>query len=181
MNRKILFLFSLSVLLLFTSCDRQRVAKSLRQFYAETIEIPSDLQKITGRIQSEVGNRERTPALIIYHDSLSCSSCQISHLADLNDVYALADSLGTFEVMSIFSPSVEEYDEVLKNLIYRDFEYPVYIDFSGSFRQKNDCIPKDCLFHNFLIDSNGHPVFVGNPIASDDLWNLFNKALSSIE
>ena len=83
--------------------------------------------------------------------------------------------------MSIFSPSVEEYDEVLKNLIYRDFEYPVYIDFSGSFRQKNDCIPKDCLFHNFLIDSNGHPVFVGNPIASDDLWNLFNKALSSIE
>lgn len=121
------------------------------------------------------------PVLILYHDSLSCSMCKISHLSDLSCVYALADSLGTFEVMSIFSPREEEYDELMKNLIYRDFEYPVYIDFSGSFRRRNECIPEEDLFHSFLIDRNGHPVFVGNPGASDDLWNLFNKALSFIE
>lgn len=181
MPRKNFFLLLLP-LLFATACKEQKIAECLKSFRAESILIPADLQKVDGRVQSEVGDAmDGIPVLILYHDSLSCSMCQISHLADLSDVYALADSLGTFEVMSIFSPREEEYDELMKNIVYRDFEYPVYVDFSGSFRKKNSCIPEDAIFHNFLIDRDGHPVFVGNPAASDELWDLLNKALFSID
>ena len=164
-----------------SSCKNQQIAKELRQFQKGTVVIPADLQKIDRRVQSEVGTRDSIPALILYHDSLSCNMCHISHLADLVDIYSLADSLKTFEVLCIFSPREEEYDEVMKNLIYRNFEYPVYVDFSGSFRQKNKCIPDDASFHNFLIDRDGHPVCVGNPAASDTMWKLFNEALTTLD
>lgn len=97
-----------------------------------------------------------------YHDSLSCSSCQISHLADIQSIYELSDSLGTFEVMTIFSPRPEEYDQVLRDLEIREFEYPVYVDVTGSFVSSNGCIPSDRRFHSFLTDSDRHPVFVGS-------------------
>lgn len=167
--------------MLFVSCRENRIARDLRDFRTKTVVIPADLHKVNGRTRTEAGDIEKIPVLVLYHDSLSCNTCQISHLADLSDIYALADSLGTFEVMCIFSPRQEEYDEVMKNLIYRNFEYPVYVDFSGSFRKQNICIPEDPAFHSFFIDKDGHPLFVGNPAASDDLWRLFNEALQKID
>ena len=83
--------------------------------------------------------------------------------------------------MTVFSPRQEEYDEVMKQLILLDFPYPVYIDFSGSFRGGNaETIPEDRRFHVFLMDVNGHPVFVGNPMSGEDLMVLFEKALSGL-
>ncbi len=106
--------------------------------------------------------------------------CQISNLADITGLYELADSLDIFEVMTIFTPKKEEYDSVVKNLMVHDFEYPVYIDFTGSFRKINTGIPDDKRFHSFLIDSNGHPIFVGNPVASNELWSIFLNTLVSL-
>ena len=174
------------ILLLFVSvgcvgCKEYRVAKQLKQFSSETVIIPEDLQKIDNRIQTEVGDIDGIPVFVIYHDSLSCSQCQISHLSDLLGLYELSDSLGTFSVMSIFSPREEDYDGVMKDIMYRDFEYPVYIDYTGSFRKKNTCIPEDVRFHSFLLDGDGHPVYVGNPIASDDLFKVFKAALERID
>ena len=34
---------------------------------------------------------------------------------------------------------------------------------------------------NFLIDRDGHPVCVGNPVASDTMWKLFNEALTNLD
>ena len=36
-------------------------------------------------------------------------------------------------------------------------------------------------FHSFLLDKEGHPVFVGNPLASDRMMELFKEALESLE
>lgn len=88
--------------------------------------------------------------------------------------------MGTFVVMTIFSPKPEEYDEVLRNLEIREFEYPVYVDVTGSFVSSNGCIPTDKRFHSFLTDSDRHPVFVGNPISGARLWDLFEQALERI-
>ena len=87
--------------------------------------------------------------MIIYYDSLSCNACQVSHLIDLSAIYALADSSGIFDVMTIFSPRAEEYDELMKKLVLRNFVYPVYVDYSGSFRRANRFIPKkaSCTLH----------------------------------
>lgn len=142
---------------------------------------PSGFQKISGRNQSFISSRSELPVFVIYHDSLSCNLCQIGHLADITGLYELADSLGIFEVMTIFSPGKEEHNSVVKNLMVRDFEYPIYVDFIGNFRKTNTGIPDNRKFHSFLIDGDGHPVFVGNPVASNELWSLFLKTLVNLD
>lgn len=112
----------------------------------------------------------------MYHDSLSCNSCQINHLNDYLCIYEKADTM-SFDVLTIFSPRQEEYDEVMASLMKQDFPYPIYVDFDGSFRRANPCIPEDNRFHSFLLDKDGHPVFVGNPADNETMWNLFEKAL----
>ena len=181
MNKRNLLLLLLLALTLFQSCNEWKIARDLRGFCKNEVVIPPDLQKISDRSQSEIGNLPQTPLLIFYHDSLACSSCQINHLPDYIGVYELADSLGTFEVLTIFSPRLDEYDEVVRLLMVQNFPYPVYVDFSGSFRRGNSFIPSDSRFHNFLTDSRGRPVLVGNPVAGDTMWDLFMKTLDTAE
>lgn len=62
-----------------------------------------------------------------------------------------------------------------------DFPYLVYVDYSGSFAETNMSIPEDNRFHSFLLNKEGRPVFVGNPLASDRMMELFKEALESLE
>ena len=102
-------------------------------------------------------------------------------MSDCLPLYELSDSIGTFRIVTIFAPRQEEYDEVIRQLMVLDFPYPVYVDFDGSFRKANPCIPEDKRFHSFLLDKEGHPVFVGDPLASDRMMELFKEALESLE
>lgn len=177
MKRITVLLLCLSAL---SCCTERRISRDLKTFMGETITVPSDLVRIVDGKTSVCGQMPAVPVMVFYHDSLSCSSCQISHLADIQSIYELSDSLGTFEVMTIFSPGPEEYDQVLRDLEIREFEYPVYVDVTGSFVSSNGCIPSDRRFHSFLTDSDRHPVFVGSPISGDRLWELFEQALERI-
>lgn len=116
----------------------------------------------------------------MYHDSLSCNSCQINHLNDYLCIYEKAETM-SFEVLTIFSPCQDEYDEVIKRLMILDFPCSVYVDLDGSFRRATSCIPEDPRFHSFLLDKDGHPIFVGNPIASDSMSGLFDRALAKLK
>ena len=89
--------------------------------------------------------------------------------------------MGTFEVYTIFSPSQDEYDDVLEQLVFMNFEYPLYVDVFGDFRRKNTCIPEEKKYHCFLLDKEEHPVFVGNPLANAELMHLFKKVLDRIQ
>lgn len=162
------------------SCDSMRIRKQMKAFMKSEIVLPEDLHRVCGRSMKTASSFGDIPVLVMYHDSLECSSCQINHLFDNISLYEKADTSG-FSVVTVFSPRQEEYDEVMKQLILLDFPYPVYIDFSGSFRRGNaETIPEDRRFHVFLMDVNGHPVFVGNPMLGEDLMVLFEKALSGL-
>lgn len=83
--------------------------------------------------------------------------------------------------MIIFSPRQDDYDSVVEELMIHDFPFPIYIDFNGEFRKQNYFIPSDRRFHSFLLDGSGHPVFIGNPIASDSMSSLFDRALEELK
>lgn len=166
---------------LISGCARHRISKELRDFSRATVAMVDGMQSVCHRnISSSVwDNSNNKIRFVMYHDSLSCSSCQISHLNDYLYIYEKADTM-SFEVLTIFSPRQDEYDEVIKRLMILDFPYPVYVDFDGSFRRANLCIPEDARFHSFLLNKEGHPVFVGNPIASDSMSSLFDRALEKL-
>lgn len=163
------------------SCENMRIWREMKAFMRSEIVLPEDLHHVCGRSMSTSSTFGDVPVLVIYHDSLECSSCQINHLFDNISLYEKADTSG-FSVVTVFSPRQEEYDEVLTQLVNLGYPYPVYIDFSGSFRKGNSgSIPEDRKFHTFLMDRDRHPVFVGNPMLGDDLMKLFDKAVSGLQ
>lgn len=170
---------TLIAILSLTACgERREIARELKAFRESTITIPEDLQAIAGGRLMLAGTRQdNSPKFIVYHDSSACSGCKISHLEDLRGLFKLADSLATFKVMVIFSPAQEEYDNVRDAIAVREFDFPVYLDGSASFRHANKAIPDDGRLHAFLIDGYGKPRFVGNPMEGDAMRNLFLEAL----
>ena len=180
MRNKILLFVSLSVLM--TSCGEYGVSRHLRDFMDSTISIPNDIQVVSERhVHQVAASIIAGSKLVILYDSLECSSCQIGHLYDYLWSYEKLDSIQSCQLMTIFSPRQEEYDEVVRQLMVLNFPYPIYVDMSGSFRKINKCIPDDKRFHSFLLDRDGHPVFIGKPAASEQLWMLFKEVLANLE
>jgi hypothetical protein len=91
-------------------------------------------------------------------------------------LYRLSDSLKTFSVMAIFSPVKRNLPEVELQMQLLNFPYPIYIDNEGEFASNNN-IPADKRFHDFLVDKNGKVLFIGNPLAGDQLMTVFMNTL----
>ena len=180
-NRLHIFAITI-ILLLVSSCSvRQSIRQELRRFQKSKASLSLEIDAVRDRNIGRESLQSEVMSMVMYYDSTECSQCRINHLSDCLPLYELSDSIGTFRIVTIFAPRQEEYDEVIRQLMVLDFPYPVYVDFDGSFRKANPCIPEDNRFHSFLLDKEGHPVFVGNPLASDRMMELFKEALESLE
>lgn len=171
-----LFLF----VLVLSACSDRELAGKLREFRNVEIITAVEVERVSSRKISSCIPEPVKARLVVYYDSLECSSCGIHHLYDRQELYMMTDSLDSFDVLTVFSPRGEEYDQVMKELMLFGFPYPVYVDSYGDFRRANSAIPSDKRFHTFLLDRSGHPVFVGNPVASSGLRELFDKVLDNI-
>ena len=149
----------------------------MTDFMGSVIVIPDDLECICNREIENICIEDLKPVrFVVYYDSLDCSSCRISHLAELYPLLDLADS-GDFSVVTIFSPRQEELEDVRVKLMIADYDFPVYVDVNGTFSRRNKCIPSDVRFHEFLINGQGVPLFVGNPTSNEKLSDLFSVVL----
>lgn len=171
-------LVCLSLLLCVSCFDKHNVKTLLRQFKESVIDIPEDMLCIkNGAIVPFHLDSFKKNKFIVYYDSLSCSSCRVSHLTELDSLYLQSDS-SSFSVITIFSPPLIDVGETCSNLILSKNPFPVYLDYNKSFARANKCIPNDNRFKCFLIDSLNHPVFVGDPLANRKIAELFQRVIS---
>lgn len=54
------------------------------------------------------------------------------------------------------------------------------VDKNNEFIAKNNFIPDNAIYHCFLMDKNDEIVLVGDPVASDAMWNLFKATLDNM-
>lgn len=88
---------------------------------------------------TEYGNSAFGKAvMVVYYDSTECTECRLSHLYELNPLYELSDKYDGFEVVTIFSPVITEYDALMENLVKLRFAHPLYVDMSGDFMKNNE-------------------------------------------
>ena len=73
---------------------------------------------------------------------------------------------------------MDDLKEVRLQLMMTNSPVPIYLDVNGSFCKRNSSIPSDLRFHKFFVSPDSHPVFVGDPLASDTLYELFEKVLN---
>ena len=149
----------------------------MSDFMESEIVIPNEIECIYNRQVDKIKlDTLQQLKLIVYYDSLDCSSCRISHLMDIYPLYDMADT-SNFSLLTIFSPKEEDLAEVRNHIVIQNLPIPIYIDADGSFSKLNKSIPSDKRFHSFLIDDNNKPVFVGNPLTNSSLEEVLKTIL----
>jgi hypothetical protein len=149
----------------------------MSQFVKTEIILPETLECFGGSDSSHAEDLNLNSCkFIVYYDSLDCSSCRISHLADLYPLYNMADTCD-FSVVTIFSPRHEDLENVRVELFRLQPIVPIYVDSYGEFANLNKSIPSDIRFHCFLLDEKNKPKFIGNPLFNQELMELFIQAL----
>jgi hypothetical protein len=174
----------LSVLLLMMiSCKEQKFKKQLdRLTSTEIVILPEIGQVLFGRdtVLIDIG-RSPTARLVIYTDSLSCSSCRLKYMYEYNDILGLHEELGEkFVPMFVFSPRMGQAPEIRSTLQLYRFDYPILLDEHGLFPRANPQIPTDARLHTFLLDRDGKVVLVGDPVRNPELWELYKKTITEL-
>lgn len=165
------------VLAMACSCQNSRFKTKYLNFVRHEINLPDSLTEVmNGEVFPYYLDGSR-PKLIIYNDSTACSSCRINHLPEYDKLFHLAEDSGLFDVVILFCPKPEEYDKVIRDIRLSASDHSVFVDREGSFARLNQHIPSDERFHVFLLNKDRLPAFVGNPLDSDRLWEIFTKTI----
>lgn len=174
------YLILILILLSSVSCsERYKVRRMMRDFTKSTVVIPEDLEYVYKREIRDIDfNELSSNKLIIYYDTLDCVSCKVSHIVENQALFDMADTCD-FSVLLVFSPRFEDMDELRSHLMMSGHKFPVYIDVNHSFCAENPQIPADVRFHSFLINEDGFPYFVGNPMSDDALFKLFISVIDN--
>ena len=175
------FLIACSSMLL--SCCSGNVIKQnereLQKFISDSVIIPFELA------ESDVFGKETKSTepikywLIYYIESVSCTACEISKLAE-HEILSQSDS--TFQYISfvyIFDVDKHLKDDVHSMLCRYRIKSPAYIDTEKIFKKNNPSFPRSALLHTFLIDSHGHVILAGDPFLNKNIMNLMKERLKN--
>lgn len=164
-----------------SSCGLNTTDKVLRKMSEAQFVLPEGCLSVdSGHVFVYSPDSIARAKFVIFYGPEECGSCRIDRLEGLDTLYRLAETHRNFDVQVIFSPSQEQVQEIMELLRRKAFKWPVLVDVQGTFMELNDFVPDDNRFHYFLTDVDGSPVFVGNPLYSNSLWNLFIRAVDSL-
>ena len=120
------------------------------------------------------------PTLVFLYGPEDCSSCAIEKIVESSTDIEELQVNGKCSVLLLFSPGDGNQYEVLNKLLNTELSFPTYLDMECNFFNLNDKFPTDKRFHTFLLSVDGYPIFVGNPILTQSLHNLFERSLDVI-
>lgn len=165
-------------LVLLVGCNgkKQHIREILVQFESKVIIMPPKMLVVRdSTISFNSPSSDSLLQYVLYYGPEDCSECAISHLMEKSAIFDLADEMGAFVPIIVFSPVPEKAEELRNSLIQRAHTFPVYIDTDGILQEQG--IPEDRLFRSFLLGKQGKPVFVGYPLANERMKILFRKVV----
>ena len=180
MIRRYCSLFAILLLLLPVACSRDKIQlrKALSVLERLQIVVPDDMLMIQDGLLKPYRIPDNLPLMIVYIGPEECSDCRISHITEYMPLFEWGEESGLFRMMIVFSPASEQMERIQNRLMSRKIEIPVYLDYYSEFHNKN-AIPDDPRVHCFLLNEDRHPIFAGNPLASEPLNELFKTALDA--
>lgn len=179
--RRISLLFALSLALLtcvlsgcsfFDSYGKIRRLEKTPVFFPEIMTVIED-----GNIKSHWNRSESMPLFVIYIDSMECSDCHLNHIKNYSQLFDFSRKSNKFAVVCVVSPSHAAREELCEKLLRHSklAKVTYVIDRKNRFYEINTHVPKHAKYHEFLLNKDGYPVFVGNPLRNDKLFNQFLK------
>lgn len=114
--------------------------------------------------------------LVIFCDSTKCNSCAIDDLYGWKEVISNTRDFKDLSYYFIFNCKSSEIQKVDSIIHTTFFNYPIIFDQLGEFSRMNKHIPKNDLFHTFLLE-HSNVIMIGNPRMNIKTMNLFKKTL----
>lgn len=175
------YMWLLSLYILMCSCQNRDVMRMcIADMMSQKVQIPYD-----SMIYVSFKNEKAKPTYwedvqkckyryIMYVSKERCSTCMIGNLASWNEMLGLSRQ-DKLQIIFIIS-STKDKVEGLRNAFYKSgLEYPIIIDTSNIFARHNPHIPKNHIYHTFLLDSNDSIMLVGDPINNGNIHIQMNK------
>ena len=170
--------FLITSLLFPVSCSKQKtsIKEDVMQLQSQRVHIPFDSLLCFNAVMPDSAEYPRLKyRLVVYTDSLSCSSCSLRNLFYWEP---LVDSLQkSIDFVFIFSPKHDEINRVVETLRLENISCPIYIDTCSVFIKKNPHIPSNNLMHTFLLNEKDSVVLVGNPQSNPKIKELLFNIL----
>lgn len=120
---------------------------------------------------------EDVSKLVLFVDSLSCSSCSLSQMTHYYDIN---DSLTTHggQLVVILHPQQISIDEIRKKLAIEKYPFWCVIDKKGEFLRNNPKLSDNKLLHTFLVDKYNRIILIGDPMTNSKIKELFLMQLN---
>lgn len=133
-------------------------------------------------IEDSLSFYKKNMSLVVYIDSTQCSECAIKSMHNWFDFLDYTtDRYGNdFRTYFIISPRKSQINNVYFSLKEAILNYPVFVDTTNCFANKNPNLPDNQLLHTFLLDKSGNIVLVGSPMANPKIQEIMFHTLDSI-
>ncbi len=159
------------------SCNNKlqefRKTKDLSEITGETFLLPQNPKWVI-LDRDTVVQVKKEPHLVVYLNGLACTPCALKELKRWET------AIKQFNEQIIFILQTNGDNEIVKqSLIEQEFHFPVMCDEAGDFARYN-LLPKNDIYHVFLLDENNKVFQVGNPLINIKTHEVFKKNLESL-
>lgn len=180
--RRIFFIIILFFsIICLTGCKKARLRADLMELMQSTVVLPDKVSCIfNGEIHPMPDSVRTAPKLIVYVDSSECTTCRIAHISQYDQVFRISEDKGSFEVILLLYNINLSGIPLTRYLSDLEIGYPVYVDEENLFRSLNPVVPDDRRLHTFLVETSGTPLCVGDPSASEQMLDVFLRALDQL-
>ena len=168
------------LVIVFTSIscsDKAKITKAIEKLQSQPIVLPTDEMKIVNTRDSVFRDFSHAELkLVVYTDSLECTSCAMNRMYEWEDIVALDTTYSNrIKFYFIFSPKHKNLKFTTRKLKAGILSYPSFLDKSVKFLKDNPSIPNDRRLHSFLLDEKNNIILVGNPNENERIKKTFIK------
>ncbi len=170
------FLFQL-LLILLLGCSNTEMKRDFQQLQSKAISFPSKLNfTVHGKDTVIPVSVKYKFKLVVYTDSIGCSSCVVSKMYLWNSFIEKSELYkDKLKIYYILSPRKQHIKRVRTALSMVDFDYPILLDTLGEFEKLNPHLPKNKALHTFLLDENNNVILVGSPLHNKKIEEMFYR------
>ena len=143
-----------------------------------SVTFPSGLVSFSIDDSLKVNYGEKHPfTMVIYFSPALCNVCNLTRLSDYEGLHE--HLLGT-KIIYILSYHQKNEEEEIKSLLEEiNFRQSVYLDCGDFFGRENEFIPRNPLFHTFLINNENKILVIGDPTRNQKIHNLYIESISN--
>ncbi len=164
--------------LYFVSCTGKKDFKDgIVQLQSRPVSLSLDKMRCMWNGKDTVVSEERYDTdfkLVVYSDTVACSSCGLKTMYLWDGLIHDLESYGkSVSLCFIFMPLQKDLEEFYFTMRTMAPLLPVHVDTAGIFIRENPHIPREAVYHTFLLDKDNRVVLVGNPSRSEKIKEMF--------